>query len=83
MYQCAKCRIQFSVTSGTVFHHSHIPLGDWFLAAYFMAISKDRLPATQLERILGVSYETAFSMKQRLVRAKGSDKVLLAKLVEI
>jgi transposase-like protein len=61
LYQCSSCRTQFSVTSGTVFHHSHIPLRDWFLAVYFMAVSKDRLPATQLERILGVTYETAFS----------------------
>ena len=82
LYQCSKCRIQFSVTSGTFFHHSHIPLRDWFLAVYFMAVSKDRMPATQLERILGVSYETAFSMKGRLVGAKGQDKVLLAKLLE-
>ena len=48
-----------------------------------MAVSKDRLPATQLERILGVSYETAFFMKERLVRAKGKDKVLLVKLLEL
>ena len=70
MYQCSSCRTQFSVTSGTVFHHSHIPLRDWFLAVYFMAVSKDRLPATQLERILGVTYETAFSVKKRLVGAR-------------
>ena len=81
LYQCSKCRTQFSVTTGTVFHHSHIPLRNWFLAVYFMTVSKDRLPATQLERILGVSYETAFSMKARLVGAKGQDKALLTKLL--
>ena len=83
LYQCSKCRTQFSVTTGTVFHQSHVSLRDWFLAVYFMAVSKDRVPARQLERILGVSYETAFSMKQRLVGAKGQDKAVLAKLLEL
>ena len=83
LYQCAGCRAQFSVTTGTVFHHSHISLRNWFLAVYFMEVSKDRLPATQLERILGVSYETAYSMKQRLVGAKGQDRALLTKLLEL
>src|SRR6266446_8957381 len=40
LYQCTKCRTQFSVITNTVFHHSHIPLRDWFLAVYFMAVSK-------------------------------------------
>lgn len=71
------------MTTGTVFHHSHISLRNWFLAVYFMEVSKDRLPATQLERILGVSYETAYSMKQRLVGAKGQDRALLTKLLEL
>jgi hypothetical protein len=47
-----------------------------------MGISKGRLPATELQRILGVSYETAFSMKRRLANAAGRDKKLLAKLLD-
>jgi transposase-like protein len=82
LHQCSKCRTQFSVTTGTVFHHSHISLRNWFLGVYFMAVSKDRMPATQLERILGVSYETAFSMKERRMAATEPDKALLAKLLE-
>src|SRR5437868_2172592 len=53
LYQCSKCRTQFSVTSGIVSHQPHIPLRDWFLAVHFMAVSRDRVPATQLEHILG------------------------------
>ena len=82
LYQCSVCRIQFSATSETLFRRSHLPLRDWFLAVYFMGISKGRLPATELQRILGVSYETAFSMKRRLANAAGRDKKLLAKLLD-
>jgi transposase-like protein len=83
LYQCSFCRIQFSATSETIFRQSDVPLRDWFLAVYFMGISRGRLPATELQRILGVSYETAFSMKGRLARADGRDKKLLAKLLGI
>jgi transposase-like protein len=82
LYQCSVCRIQFSATSETLFRQSHIPLKDWFLAIYFMDVSRGRLPATELQRILGVSYETAFSMKRRLANAEGRDKVVLAKLFD-
>ena len=47
-----------------------------------MDISKGRIQATELQRILGVSYETAFSMKRRLATAAGRDKALLAKLLD-
>jgi hypothetical protein len=57
-------------------------LKDWFLAIYFMDVSRGRVPATELQRILGVSYETAFSMKRRLANAAGRDKELLTKLVD-
>ena len=82
LYQCSVCRIQFSATSETLFRGSHIPLKDWFLAVYFMDISRGRLQATEIQRILGVSYETAFSMKRRLTAASGRDKILLAKLLD-
>jgi transposase-like protein len=82
LYQCSACRIQFSATSETLFRQSHVPLRDWFLAVYFLGVSRGRLPATELQRILGVSYETAFSMKRRLAKASGRDKKWLAKLLD-
>jgi transposase-like protein len=82
LYQCLDCRHQYSVTVGTVLHGSHVPLTDWFLAIYFMAVSKQRIPATQLQRILGVSYETAWTMKERLKGAADREQAFFAKLWE-
>src|SRR5678815_5733169 len=62
LYQCSRCGDQFSVTAGTLLHRSHLPLTQWFLGAYFMAVSSNRMQATELQQILGVSYETAWSM---------------------
>lgn len=53
-----------------------------FLAIYFMAVSKQRMPATQLQRILGVSYETAWTMKDRLKGAADREQAFFAKLWE-
>lgn len=39
-YDCDKCNYQFTVTAGTIFHDSHLPLQKWFLAVYFMTESK-------------------------------------------
>ena len=82
LYQCLNCRHQYSVTVGTVLHGSHVPLTNWFLAIYFMAVSKQRMPASQLQRILGVSYETAWSMRNRLKGAPPREQAFFAKLLE-
>ena len=47
------CRYQFSVTAGTVFHDSHLPLWKWFLAIYLIGESKKGISAKQLQRTLG------------------------------
>jgi transposase-like protein len=82
LYQCSDCRHQYSVTVSTVFHGSHVPLTDWFLAIYFMAVSKQRMTAAQLQRILGVSYETAWTMKERLKGAPARQQAFFGKLLE-
>src|SRR3954451_10432160 len=60
------CRYQFSVTAGTVFHDSHLPLWKWFLAIYMVGESKKGISAKQLERTLGVSYKTAWYLGHRI-----------------
>jgi transposase-like protein len=60
------CRYQFSVTAGTVFHDSHLPLWKWFLAIYMIGESKKGISAKQLERTLGVSYKTAWYLGHRI-----------------
>src|SRR5260370_6992094 len=57
-YDCDSCRYQFSVTSGTIFHDSHLPLPKWFAAVYLMCESKKGMSALQLKRTLNTGYQT-------------------------
>jgi transposase-like protein len=70
-YECAKCRYQFSVTAGTIMHDSHLPLWKWFLAIYLIAESKKGISAKQLQRMLKVSYKTAWYLCHRIRDAMG------------
>jgi len=73
MWQCRACRYQFSVTTGTIFHRSKIDLPRWFVAIWLMCNSPKGISAKQLERDLGVHYETAWYMAQRIRRAMKHD----------
>lgn len=68
-FDCDTCRYQFSVTAGTIFHDSHLPLWKWFLAVYLMAESKKGISANQLKRSLKVSYKTAWYLCHRIRKA--------------
>lgn len=83
-YECSKCEYQFSVTAGTIFHDSHLPLWKWFLAVYLMCESKKGISANQLKRTLGVSYKTAWYLCHRIRAAMGNDDTpLLDGIVEM
>lgn len=78
------CRYQFSVTAGTVFHDSHLPLWKWFLAIYLIGESKKGISSKQLQRTLGVSYKTAWYLGHRVRSAMEEDSpVPLEGIVEI
>jgi len=78
------CRYQFSVTAGTVFHDSHLPLWKWFLAIYLIGESKKGISAKQLQRTLGVSYKTAWYLGHRIRSAMEEDQpVPLEGIVEM
>ena len=77
-YDCDKCHYQFSVTAGSIFHDSHLPLWKWFLAVYLMAESKKGISANQIKRSLGISYKTAWYLCHRIREAMNevnSDKL--------
>ena len=69
VYKCRDCRMPFSVTVGTVFERSKIPLHKWLLAAHLMASSKKGFSAHQLHRTIKVTYKTAWFMMHRLREA--------------
>jgi transposase-like protein len=75
-YDCNECRYQFSVTSGSVFHDTHLPLWKWFLAVYIMCESKKSTSANQLKRTLGISYKTAWYLCHRIRKAMQDDAEL-------
>lgn len=69
LYECGHCRDQFTVTVGTVFERSKISLDKWLLASALIASSKKGISAKQVERMLGVTYKTAWFMMHRLREA--------------
>lgn len=74
VHQCKACREQFTVTVGTIMERSHIPLAKWVLAIQLMAASKKGMSAKQIERMLGVTYRTAWFMMHRIRKAMSPDE---------
>jgi transposase-like protein len=66
LYYCNTCKGTFTVTVGTVFERSKVPLTKWWLASHLMGSSKKGVSAHQLHRMLGVTYKTAWFMAHRL-----------------
>ena len=71
VYQCKTkpCREQFTVTVGSVMERSHVPLEKWVMVIQIMASSKKGMSAKQVERMLGVTYRTAWFMMHRIREA--------------
>jgi transposase-like protein len=69
LLQCKHCRHQTSLTAGTVFAYSKLPLTTWFLALYLLTQQKNAISALELKRQLGVSYATAWSVKHKLLQS--------------
>lgn len=67
VYQCYRCSHQSSLTAGTIFHATKLPLTKWFLGIYLVTQSKNGISALEMKRLLGVSYKTAWRMKQKMM----------------
>jgi transposase-like protein len=67
--RCGPCKREFTVTVGTIFERSKVPLHKWFQAAHLLASSKKGISAHQLHRTLRVTYKTAWFMEHRLREA--------------
>ena len=66
VYKCRECEKPFSVTVGTVFESSHVPLHKWVYATHLLTASKKGISSHQLMRMLDVSYKTAWFMSHRI-----------------
>jgi len=69
LFQCASCKFQFSATTGTLFHDSHLPLSKWFAAISLMSDAKKGISASQLGRHIGMKYKTAWYVAHRIREA--------------
>jgi transposase-like protein len=72
LYKCGACRKQFTVTVGTIFEDSHIPIGKWLMAYFILCSSKKSISAHQMHRMLGMTYKTAWFMCHRIRHAMAS-----------
>ncbi len=66
VFKCNECEKPFSVTVGTVFESSHVPLHKWVYATHLLTASKKGISSHQLMRMIGVSYKTAWFMSHRI-----------------
>lgn len=85
LYQCKGCRYQLSVTAGTVMHRSHLPLLTWFWAIYLVSKDKRGYSAKQLEKELGLPYNTAWFLLHRIrsSMSQRDEQYQLAGIVEL
>jgi transposase-like protein len=73
VYWCNACRKPFSVTVGTIYERSHIPLNKWLYANHLLCGSETAISTRRLARLLGVSYKTAWHMIHRIRAVMSSD----------
>src|SRR5258705_3147059 len=69
LFECVDCGYQFSTRVGTIFEDSKLPLWKWFVAVFMMAESKKGVSAKQIERMLAISYKTAWYLCHRIRKA--------------
>jgi hypothetical protein len=69
LFQYQACRHQTSLTAGSLFEHTKLPLRVWFLASYLISQDKSGLSSLALKRQLGVSYPTAWALQHKISQA--------------
>jgi hypothetical protein len=84
LYQCLEkeCKKQFTATTGTIFHDSHLPLIKWFMAIAILCEAKKSVSACQMQRHLSdsestMSYRTAWHLCHRIRKAMNEDNLVL------
>ena len=68
-FLCNDCRDKFTARTGTVMERSHIPLHKWLLATHLLSASKKGMSAKQIERMLGITYRSAWFLCHRIREA--------------
>ena len=84
-FECIECHYQFSVTTQTIFHDTHLPLETWFMTVLLLVEARKGMSANQIKRTLGIgSYKTAWYLCHRIRAAmKEADQPMLDGTVEM
>src|SRR5436305_2686010 len=80
VFQCNRCKKQVSLTAGTVFQDTKLPLVTWFAAVYHLTQGKNGISSIELARRLGVRQPTAWLVKHKLMRAMAAREAAKPKL---
>lgn len=83
-FECGLCEYRFTVTAGTAFHKTHIPLVKWFLAVNLVVESKKGIASTEMARLLGITQKSAWYMNHRIRNAIGQAQIpLMGGVIEV
>jgi len=82
-YRCNKCKLDFTVRTGTIFERSHVQLHKWVYAMYMVVTARKGISSMQLAKQIGVTQKTAWFVLQRLREACGGEMEKLTGIVEI
>ena len=69
VFECASCNHQSRVMAGTIFQDTHLPLQTWFRAMWWVVTQKNGASALGLNRVLGLTYKTTWSLLHKIRRA--------------
>ena len=85
VFQCKICRGQTTLTEGTIFHSSKLPLTTWFQAMFFQTQNKNNISILELRRHIGVSYRAAWRIKHKLMEVmfEREQTTILCERVEV
>ncbi len=82
-HHCNTCNTSYSVTVGTIFHKTKLPLQKWFLALTIVLNAKNGISSRQLSRHLSVNKDTAWYIAMRICKAMVEHRELLQGIVEV
>lgn len=82
-YRCNKCKLDFTVRTGTIFERSHVPLHKWVYAMYLVVTARKGISSMQLAKEIGITQKSAWFVLQRLREACAGKIEKLSGIVEI
>jgi transposase-like protein len=82
-YRCNKCKLDFTVRTGTIFERSHVPLHKWVYSMYLLVTARKGISSMQLAKQIGITQKSAWFVLQRLREACGNDPTILTGIVEV